>query len=377
MTQKKPSFEQLLHIETQQYLAKSSRWLGILSLILGSVVLIFKQINSPETSAWLTSISTLPLIFVSIYASFKTFPIDKMGKTKSYSCYYRFTFVLLVCWLLLCYMLLAVTPGSQEAVAPDAQEKVETVLHLLIFAFTVALFPKRNLLLFAVVILCLYIAIVRVYSFSDEVFFPTLRLFCFLGVVISGQQVMEKWFRKAVFRDAENQSLMNELNQLALTDGLTKLSNRRHFDQILKQEIQHCERTGSPLAVIILDIDYFKKLNDYIGHQGGDECLVTISAMLKRQAKRPKDVCARYGGEEFIYLLPETDLKGALEVAEKIKSELSFLAISHPDSLVNEFVTVSQGIAMWEKGAHGDQLVKLADDKLYEVKAQSRNNIAF
>ena len=363
-----PTFEHQLHIETQQYLAKGCRWISILSFVLGLVTFFAKLYNNPNQDLMFTTLSILPLVGVSFYGSVHNFLQAEKPDVENFNRYYRYILALVLCWVTVCNML--VVQGI------SAQVRVEAILHLLIFSLSVALFPKRGILLLSVFVMASYMATLRIF-YSEELFFPIVKMLCFAGVVISGQQVMEKWFRKAVFKDVENQRLFEELNQLALTDGLTKLSNRRHFDMMLKKEIQHSERTDQPMSIILMDIDYFKTLNDHLGHQRGDECLVELAQLLKGQIKRPRDVCARYGGEEFIVLLPETDVTGAVDVAHKVKIKLNELGLRHPDSAASEFVTVSQGVAQWRKGMTVEQLVKQADDKLYEVKANSRNNIAF
>ncbi|MEZ9236520.1 MULTISPECIES: GGDEF domain-containing protein [unclassified Shewanella] len=364
-----PTFEQQLHFETQQYLAKGCRWLSVLSFILAVVIAITRLLNIPELNFTFTLISILPLALVSLYGAMRDFSLPSSQKINDYGRFYRYILALLLCWITVCNWLILS--------APFAQGKVESILHLMMFALSIAFFPVRRLLLFAVLIMSTYMASVRVFFFADELFFPIMKMLSFLGIVISGQQVIEKWFRKSIFKDVENQRLVNELNQLALTDSLTKLSNRRYFDAMLTKEIQHCERSGSAMSIILMDIDFFKKLNDYSGHQRGDECLIELAKLLKHQIKRPRDVCARYGGEEFIVLLPETDIAGAVEVANNIKLRLNQLAFQHPDSLVSEYVTVSQGAAQWQPGINAEQLIKQADDKLYEVKATTRNNIAY
>ena len=363
-----PSFEQQLHIETQQYLAKGTRWLSVLSITLAVVLFVTKLFNNLEQSLVLSSAAIFPLIAVSLFGAIYNFNSRSDSNIPNYNRFYQYVIVLIIAWLSVCNVLLIQ--------AYSASSRVEVLLHLIMFALMVSFFPLRRLLLGPVLVIAAYLAAMRILYTSGEVVVPLIKMVCFVGVVYSGQQVMEKWFRRAVFKDVENQRLVAELNQLALTDGLTKLSNRRHFDLMLNKEIQHSERTGVPMSIILIDIDYFKKLNDYLGHQRGDECLIELAKLLKNQIKRPRDVCARYGGEEFIVLLPETDISGALGVAQNIKMQLNQLAFKHPDSLASEFVTVSQGVAQWHSGMTLEQLVKQADDKLYEVKGQLRNNIA-
>ena len=164
---------------------------------------------------------------------------------------------------------------------------------------------------------------------------------------------------------------------LALTDGLTQVANRRCFDDRLQIEWQRSLRQQEPLALILLDIDYFKHYNDHYGHQMGDDCLCQIAQTATQHMKRPTDLFARYGGEEFVVLLPNTDLEGAITVAKSIQSAIQRLGIPHQTSRVSQQVTVSMGIASVLPSAKlsPDDLITLADKHLYQAKERGRNQI--
>jgi diguanylate cyclase (GGDEF)-like protein/PAS domain S-box-containing protein len=178
------------------------------------------------------------------------------------------------------------------------------------------------------------------------------------------------------------QSLVRQLEQerdqarlSALTDGLTGVPNRRHFDQAFEDEVQRFRRSGMPLSLIMIDIDQFKKYNDHYGHQAGDDCLRRVADALVQVVGRRPDMVARYGGEEFVALLPETPAAGAQAVAEKLRHAVEDLGIAHEASDYGPVVTISLGGAVWEGQAVGspEELVAQADAALYRAKKAGRN----
>ncbi|OIJ13608.1 hypothetical protein BKP37_10005 [Anaerobacillus alkalilacustris] len=180
---------------------------------------------------------------------------------------------------------------------------------------------------------------------------------------------------------AENklQEANRKLDELSRKDGLTKIANRRHFDETCKKEWQRHVRNGQPLSIILFDIDFFKAYNDTYGHQEGDECLRKISITVENILKRPGDLVARYGGEEFIIILAETNVEGAGCVSERVREEIENLQIAHSTSKVSEFVTVSVGFATTipDKRASIKELIEKADQALYDAKSSGRNIVKF
>ena len=163
------------------------------------------------------------------------------------------------------------------------------------------------------------------------------------------------------------------LQMLASTDGLTGLANRRSFDKALKRELARCGRDGLPLALLLVDVDHFKRYNDSYGHQEGDECLKRLSHLLRGMARRPGDVAARYGGEEFAVILPNTAADGGLHFAESLRTSVEQLNISHCRSSYG-IVTVSIGIACETPLSGADSaILQHADAALYSAKAGGRN----
>ena len=166
------------------------------------------------------------------------------------------------------------------------------------------------------------------------------------------------------------------LEHIAKTDSLTELPNRRCFDATLAQEWSRACRTGNSLAIILIDIDWFKQYNDHYGHVLGDECLRQVAQLIRKNTNRPADLAARYGGEEFVILLPETELAGAVKIAEDVRSQIEAAKIEHTGS-VTGIVTISAGIA----SNHQDgvvvaiDLLEKADSLLYRAKKLGRNRI--
>ena len=161
-------------------------------------------------------------------------------------------------------------------------------------------------------------------------------------------------------------------------DPLTQIANRRRFDDTMTLEIKKAKRTGTILSVLLLDIDHFKFYNDTYGHLEGDSCLKKVAAALSTSLKRPKDLAARWGGEEFACLLPNTNAKGAQNVAEVLREAIQNLSIPHKSSPVNEVVTVSVGVVASNPMDDNsfDNLLKRADEALYQAKESGRNRIA-
>jgi diguanylate cyclase (GGDEF)-like protein/PAS domain S-box-containing protein len=161
-------------------------------------------------------------------------------------------------------------------------------------------------------------------------------------------------------------------------DSLTQIANRRRFDEIMTLEIKKAKRTGTILSLLLLDIDHFKFYNDTYGHLEGDSCLKKVAATLAATLKRPKDLAARWGGEEFTCLLPNTNTKGAQNVAETLRAAIQNLSIPHLSSPVNDVVTVSIGVVSSDPLDENslDNLLKHADASLYHAKEAGRNQIA-
>lgn len=173
------------------------------------------------------------------------------------------------------------------------------------------------------------------------------------------------------------QAQTREMQALSFQDGLTGLSNRRRFDQALTDDWVRAQRTHAPLALIMLDVDYFKNYNDHYGHQRGDEALKLLAAIIRRVVVRQSDIAARYGGEEFAILLPDTSEANALKIAERMQNELAAAALPHDHSAVARVITLSMGIAALTPTPtqSSRELVHKADSALYAAKGRGRNRI--
>ncbi len=164
------------------------------------------------------------------------------------------------------------------------------------------------------------------------------------------------------------------LEELASTDSLTGLANRRQLDQVLRREWARAQRTQRPIAVLMIDVDHFRGFNERHGHHGGDEALRRVAGAIAASLLRPTDLAARYGGEEFVAVLPDTDLAGALILAERIRLGVQALPAYGSDE---RSVTVSIGIGVYgQGGAPGlAELMAKADEALYQAKRNGRNRV--
>ena len=166
-----------------------------------------------------------------------------------------------------------------------------------------------------------------------------------------------------------------KLQKMSMQDGLTGISNRRHFDETLEEELKSAGMTKAPLSLIIIDIDHFKLYNDSYGHQGGDDCLIKVAQTIAKQCKNTEDLSARYGGEEFVILLPKTEESNAISVAERAREAVEDLCIEHNDSSTSKFVSISLGIGTMQADEQLDAkaLIERADAALYKAKESGRN----
>lgn len=175
------------------------------------------------------------------------------------------------------------------------------------------------------------------------------------------------WLHQALL---EQKALTDAMELLSITDPLTTLNNRRHFIEALAKELHRNLRFAGGLAVVMLDVDHFKRVNDEYGHDVGDAVLVHLATLLSAGV-RQNDTLARWGGEEFILLLPETDLAGAMMLAENLRRKVE----GDPFPCVGQ-VTASFGVAVFAERERGDTLLKRADEALYRAKQEGRNRVA-
>lgn len=183
--------------------------------------------------------------------------------------------------------------------------------------------------------------------------------------------------RQRVDNHVAMKRMRDQLAGLAMQDHLTGLGNRRMLEQHLTAEWRQSCRDGTEVALILLDIDDFKRFNDLYGHPAGDLCLRRVAAVLEAQMRRGRDLAARHGGEEFACILPDTDFAGGMAVAERIRAGIEALAIAHAGSRVGPVVTGSIGLTAGtlSPGVTTDRWLAAADDMLYRSKNEGRNRV--
>jgi diguanylate cyclase (GGDEF)-like protein len=170
------------------------------------------------------------------------------------------------------------------------------------------------------------------------------------------------------------------LRKMASIDGLTEIPNRQKFEEVFDREWNRTVRNKAPISVALMDIDFFKQFNDSYGHGRGDKCLKEVAQALADSIRRPADFVARYGGEEFIAVFPETDISGAMTIAETMRRNVELLKIPHAQSVSLDYVTISIGVSsVFPSVGFSDaalvSVVAAADEMLYKAKAAGRNQV--
>jgi diguanylate cyclase (GGDEF)-like protein len=220
---------------------------------------------------------------------------------------------------------------------------------------------------YTVALLALSISLMRQHFYAGTVgIFTSLVVYATRSTMLQGSYIRVQ---------RELHEARDRLEQMALTDALTNTANRRRFDQALVLEWNRAIRHEHPLALLLIDIDYFKLLNDRYGHPAGDRCLVSVAVALQSALPRSGDLLARYGGEEFAAILPSTDEAGARLVALNMQEAVHSLMIGN-ETPTGSFATISIGIAVFESAEAGvADIVEAADQALYRAKQGGRNLI--
>jgi diguanylate cyclase (GGDEF)-like protein len=188
------------------------------------------------------------------------------------------------------------------------------------------------------------------------------------------QRDLAHWLAAQASIALENAQLHSQFERQAVTDGLTELANRRQFEEALEGEIGRIDRFGGTVSLIVVDIDDFKKVNDHYGHQAGDVVLRAVADVIHANV-RAIDLPARYGGEEFTVLLPQTEIDGAEQVAERLRHELAARPVEMPSGELFA-VTASFGVASYPSAPTASALFAAADEALYRAKWTGKNRVA-
>jgi len=210
-------------------------------------------------------------------------------------------------------------------------------------------------------------------STRDEIGLLTRTFNDMMRKLRGNQEEIESANAKLLDQNLQLQQANEVLEQLSITDGLTKLHNHRFFQDHLTREIKHVNRSRKPLSMILVDVDDFKALNDRMGHSAGDELLRNI-AMVMNDSIREIDLLARYGGDEFVVLATNTDLDGIHQLAEKIRTTIAESSFIIDESLRPTRATISMGVAQYE--GNRKRFFSAADRALYRAKAQGKNCVA-
>lgn len=199
-----------------------------------------------------------------------------------------------------------------------------------------------------------------------------------LGALKQVESHLESWVTGLRAEISSLQTKLLQSNELAMTDGLTRLGNRLAFDERLAVLWEAARRDERPLGLLIVDIDHFKEFNDLDGHVAGDECLKKVAAAIKDAVDRPNDVVCRYGGDEFGVIVPATDELGVRSIAETIRERVARTHFTERGAKVERCVTVSIGAAALVPlvGQLPQNLIAAADAGLYDAKARGRNTVA-
>jgi len=219
------------------------------------------------------------------------------------------------------------------------------------------------------------------FPLMDKIFWIRLSIFWVAGLLSNSfvttlkvqSNEIKRWNKTLEKRVAERTRELEVAYEKSIHDGLTGLYTHNFFQNYLEQAISKAKRYGTPLSLLMLDIDYFKKFNDTYGHPAGDRVLVNIARLLK-EALREADIAARYGGEEFILVLPETDDRRAYLLAERLRKNVQAFDFLRGKEKGVE-ITISIGVAGYGKGMHREVLISQADQALYRAKKEGRNKV--
>lgn len=269
--------------------------------------------------------------------------------------------------------------------SPLAYLHVVVLLAVAIFTCTIARFWPAVMVCLAIAVATLLVLMHQPNEVQPLAASVGVLVVSCMAFSLIGNYRLEHGERMAFLLDLRERALHSDLQtahaslaQLATTDGLTGLANRRRFDEFLGQQWTRAQALDQPLGLMLVDIDHFKAYNDRYGHPAGDQCLCTVGQTLQGALRRPADLVARWGGEEFAAVLSDTDLDAALAAAERVRAGVQARGIVHAASRCALSVTVSIGLVVMRPaqatGGIGE-LLRLADEALYRAKSGGRNRV--
>jgi diguanylate cyclase (GGDEF)-like protein len=319
------------------------------------------KVNTSADRDYLTvifSISSVVFVLSYLRITIKMFDHDDLKLA------YINLFFILLAWLLIMLGMIVIDDSFWSY--------VDFIAYTLLIAVLTSFYPNSRFFYSALLFLSLSMVTMHLYINSGDILMFVVTYMIISYVLNRCRVRFAKYFYDGLASEHENLLLMSKLDNLAMRDGLTGISNRKHLDDRLNIEIKRAKRCGKPLSIILLDVDYFKRYNESVGHQAGDLCLIDIANILQTCIQRPDDMLARYGGEEFAILLPDTGLESAVRIAKKVQHSLKAAKLLHPDSPLGGWATVSVGIAIWE-GENVRALTQQAEKALFDAKLGGRN----
>lgn len=241
------------------------------------------------------------------------------------------------------------------------------------FTLVIGWYARPSLLLIAFPpVLAAYIYVLI--GFSDKTpLGMLLSILKFPALILFSLYTLRYWLSFCIEKFVENEVLTEKLTALVRIDELTKVANRKGYNEAVEQAIIVSRRFKKPLSLLLFDVDYFKQYNDHLGHQAGDRCLKCVAGIIKKHARRATDTVARIGGEEFALILPSCTHTKAAKIADEIQQALAAQMILHPASPISPNVTISIGITELDDEDGPISLYKKADLALYEAKGKGRN----
>lgn len=271
--------------------------------------------------------------------------------------------------------------------APNSQYYHVGLMMVIIYGNLVQRLRFWNAVVFSLSVLAMHIGgILMVHIFNPRLIVPMVALVGATAVfTLMTNYALERDERRQYLLSLRRKHLLGDLGlvqqrlqQLSRMDALTGLPNRRHFQQYLQQAWQRASHDQTPMSILMLDVDHFKRYNDLYGHPAGDLCLQRVAQAMQDSLRRPDDLVARYGGEEFIAVLPHADAEVARLAAERVRQAVAGLCIPHEASPTAAVVTLSVGVATVQAGQHGltaADLIAQADAALYQAKTAGRNQV--